>query len=47
MKLGKVYKIISCQGTEVYMGSTFNTTRDRLFNHRSTYKIWKVSKNMY
>lgn len=40
-KKGKIYKIISRQGNDVYIGSTFSTIRDRFFNHRACYKIWK------
>ena len=41
MKTGKIYKIISTQGNEIYIGSTFNTTRDRFKQHKSDYKRWK------
>ena len=41
MKTGKIYKIISTQGNEIYVGSTFNTTRDRFKQHKSDYKRWK------
>lgn len=38
MKIGKIYKIISTQGTECYVGSTFDTTRNRFQQHKSNYK---------
>ena len=41
MKVGRVYKIIARQGDEVYVGSTFNTTRDRFRKHKDDYKRWK------
>lgn len=48
MKTGKVYKIISSLGNEVYIGSTFNTTRCRFQqhkeNHRSSRKKCAVSE---
>ena len=40
MKIGRVYKIIAAQGTECYVGSTFNTTRDRFQNHKGSYHKW-------
>ena len=48
MKTGRVYKIISTQGNEIYIGSTFNTTRDRFREHRKNYNSWKQDdKNKY
>lgn len=41
MRVGKVYKIIATQGNECYVGSTFNTTRDRFQAHKDGYKKWK------
>lgn len=37
MKIGRVYKIISSQGNECYVGSTFNTLRDRFKVHKYNY----------
>lgn len=37
MKTGRVYKIIAVEGNEVYVGSTFNTTRDRFKMHKGAY----------
>lgn len=42
MKTGKIYKIISSQGNEVYVGSTFNTTRDRFRKHKHGFLEWKA-----
>jgi hypothetical protein len=41
MKTGRVYKIIPIEGNEIYVGSTFNTTRDRFSRHKTNYKKWK------
>lgn len=38
MKIGRVYKIISSQGNECYVGSTFNTLRDRFRKHKEAIK---------
>jgi Uri superfamily endonuclease len=37
LKIGRVYKIISTQGNECYVGSTFNTTRDRFKRHKQNF----------
>lgn len=37
MKIGRIYKIISAQGNECYVGSTFNTLRDRFKCHKQDY----------
>ena len=34
---GKVYKIICTQSDDVYIGSTFNNLRKRLYGHRTQY----------
>jgi hypothetical protein len=39
MKTGRVYKIIAAQGNECYVGSTFNTTRDRFQGHKRDYEF--------
>ena len=44
MKIGKIYKIISAQGNECYVGSTFNTLRDRFKCHKYKYKEYKKGK---
>lgn len=41
MKTGRIYKIISTQGNECYVGSTFNTTRDRFRMHKGDFTKWK------
>lgn len=38
MKTGRVYKIIVQEGNECYVGSTFNTLRDRFGKHKGLYK---------
>jgi len=45
MVIGRVYKIITTQGNECYIGSTFNTTRNRFTQHKSDYKKWKNNKS--
>lgn len=37
MKIGRVYKIICAQSNNVYIGSTFNTLRDRWRDHKNRY----------
>jgi len=44
IKKGRVYKVISTTGNEVYVGSTFNTTRDRFKMHKKDYKVYKEGK---
>ena len=48
MKTGKVYKIICTQSDDVYIGSTFNTLRDRWMAHKNRYKQYQKnnSRNM-
>jgi hypothetical protein len=41
MKTGKIYKIISSQGNECYIGSTTNTIRDRFRKHKNAYKRYQ------
>jgi hypothetical protein len=38
---GKIYKIIALQGNECYVGSTFNTLRDRWYKHKQHYNELK------
>ena len=40
MKIGKIYKIIHNQSNICYVGSTFNTLRDRWGNHKGHYNSW-------
>ena len=45
---GKIYKIISNQTDEVYVGSTCSSTlRTRLVEHQSSYKRYKLKKTSY
>jgi hypothetical protein len=43
-KTGRVYKIITSESNEIYVGSTFNTTRDRFFGHKRQYNFYKNSE---
>jgi hypothetical protein len=45
-KTGRVYKIIPNEGTEIYVGSTFNRLSDRFRNHKATYKCWTEGKKI-
>ena len=47
MVIGRVYKIISTQGNEVYVGSTFNTTRNRFSQHKKDYTKWESDNVKY
>ena len=47
MKTGKIYKIISLDGIECYVGSTFGTIRDRWYKHKGHYNLWKKNKKSY
>lgn len=44
MRIGRIYKIISTQGNDCYVGSTFNTVRDRFKEHKRGYIKWKNGK---
>lgn len=48
MKIGKVYKIICTQSNDIYVGSTFNTLRDRWMAHKQRYEQYQndPSRNM-
>ena len=48
MTIGKVYKIICSQSNDVYIGSTFNTLRDRWRDHKNRYRQYQKnnSRNM-
>jgi hypothetical protein len=35
--IGRIYKIICTQSNDIYIGSTFNTLRQRLYRHKSQY----------
>ncbi len=41
MKIGRVYKIITAQSNEVYIGSTFNKLKHRFHCHKNDYRRWK------
>jgi len=41
MKIGRIYKIIHTQSNICYVGSTFNTLRDRWRGHKNDYKCDK------
>lgn len=43
-KIGRIYKIIHTQSNISYIGSTFNTLRDRFYNHKGSYKKWLEGK---
>jgi group I intron endonuclease len=45
MKIGKVYKIICSQSNDVYIGSTFNTLRDRWMDHKNRYRVYQKNKS--
>ncbi len=47
MKTGRIYKIISAQGNEIYIGSTFNTLRDRFKCHKRDFNTYKQGKHKY
>ncbi len=40
IRIGRVYKIIHTQTNIIYVGSTFNSLRDRFYRHKSQYKLW-------
>ena len=41
---GRIYKIIHTESNVVYVGSTFNTTRDRFRKHKQHYGEWVKGK---
>ena len=41
MVIGRIYKIISGQGNECYVGSTLNKLNYRFQGHKDGYKTWK------
>ena len=45
-KKGTIYKIICCVSDEIYIGSTFNTLRNRWQQHKSIYRKW-INNNNY
>jgi len=47
MRIGRVYKIIPSQGNECYVGSTFDTLRDRLKYHKYNYESFKLNNFRY
>jgi hypothetical protein len=40
LRTGRIYKIIHNQSNIIYVGSTFNTLRDRIYAHKNSYKQW-------
>lgn len=42
---GRVYKIIHTQSNICYVGSTFNTIRDRFHCHQTGFRFWESGKN--
>lgn len=44
MKIGKIYKIIHTQTNTCYVGSTFNTLRDRWAHHKNHFKDYLCKK---
>lgn len=42
---GRIYKIIHTESNLVYVGSTFNTTRDRFMKHKQNYTSWLKGKH--
>ncbi|DBA03307.1 TPA: hypothetical protein N0F65_011666 [Lagenidium giganteum] len=45
IKIGRIYKIVSTQSDHVYVGSTFNTIRDRFHGHKKAYSKWAKGKH--
>lgn len=43
-KNGKIYKIITSESNEIYIGSTFDTITNRFKGHKRQYKFWKNGK---
>lgn len=46
-KTGRVYKVIASRGNKIYIGSTFDQLRSRLFQHKKDYKRWKEGKDRF
>jgi len=44
MVIGRIYKIVSGQGNECYVGSTFNELKYRFRQHKDDYREWKKDK---
>ena len=44
MTIGRIYKIVSGQTSECYVGSTFSELRYRFRQHKDNYKSWKNGK---
>ena len=44
MKIGRIYKVLSDNGNEIYIGSTFNTTMGRFKEHEYHYNRWKKAQ---
>jgi len=45
MTIGRIYKIVSGQTNECYVGSTFNELKYRFRQHKDDYKKWKDGKH--
>jgi hypothetical protein len=41
MVIGRIYKIVSGEGNECYLGSTFNKLKYRFKQHKNDYRRWK------
>jgi len=46
-KNGKIYKLVSHQTDDIYVGSTCNDLRKRLSTHKCNYRQWKDGKYPY
>jgi hypothetical protein len=44
-KIGRIYRIINTQSDICYIGSTFNSTRDRFRAHKNSYQEWLNNKH--
>ena len=41
LRTGRVYKIITTQSNEIYIGSTFDTLKSKMFQLKNQYNQWK------
>lgn len=44
MRIGRIYKIITSNSNEIYIGSTFNELRYRMSSHRTDWDRWNKGK---
>lgn len=44
MKIGRIYKVISTQSNDCYIGSTFDEIRNRFTSHKEKYASWRNGK---